>query len=262
MLHREATTQLQVCNSGLTMPIKVTFYFRQGDSLSMHLYCIQRKPLLRRVMTVLSELRIGSNQVVSYREVDEVFCDDENVISSDLEDVTRFDEVMKQYEGQSGAMLSRSTKCKILYLGSWRDRKEAPFPWLKVVKKLTVFGIILTPDYESTLKRTWEETFRGCQKTIFLWKQRTFDTMRQRVEVSQTFALSKLWYICQILPLPPTIAKKIEAPLSSFLFQGKLERLKLVKLFLPQQRGGLGLQEVRSTSATGWHHRSSTTFQQ
>ena len=212
----------------------------------MPLYCLQREPLLRWIASLLTGLRIGRNPVVSYKEIDEDFCDDTHIVSSDLEDVNRFNNVMTRYEAQSGALLSRNKKFKILYLGGWRGRREAPFPWLKVVQELRVFGLILTPDYETTLRRTWEETFRGFQKTIFAWKQRKFDSMKRWAEAVQTFALSKLWYVSQILPLPQKVAKKIERLLSSFLFQGNTERLKLGELCLPPERGGLGLCEVRS----------------
>jgi hypothetical protein len=246
MLHEGASTRLLVGSSGLTRLIMVNFSFRQGDGLSMPLYCLQREPLLRRVAAVLSGLLIGSNPAVSYKQVDEAFCDDENVVSSDMEDIRRFDSVMKKYEAQSGAMLSRSKKCKILYLGGWKGRREAPFAWLQVVEELRVFGLILTPEYKTTLRRTWEVTFCGFQRTIFSWKKRSFDSMSQRVEAVKTFAMSKLWYVCQVLPLPHTFAKKIESLTSSFLFQRKPERLKLAELCLPPERGGLGLPEVRS----------------
>ena len=246
MLHSGANTQLLAGSSGLTRSIQVTFSLRQGDGLSMPLYCIQREPFLRRIATLLTGLRIGRNPVVSYQEIDEDFCDDTNIVSSDLDDITKFDVEMKKYEAQSGSMLSRSKKCKIFFLGSWRGRQEAPLPWLKVVEELRVFGLILTPEYKTTLSKTWQETFRGFQKTIFSWKQRNFDSMYQRVEAVRTFALSKLWYVSQILPLPPKFASKIESLTSSFLFKGKTERLELMELCLPPERGVLSLPEIRS----------------
>ena len=78
------------------------------------------------------------------------------------------------------------------------------------------------------------------------WKQRSFESLTQKVEFAKTFALSKLWYVRQVLPLPPSVAKKVESQLSTFLFEGKPELLKLQELFLPVKRGGLGLPEERS----------------
>ena len=59
--------------------------------------------------------------------------------------------------------------------------------------------------------------------------------------VIQTYALSKLWYIAQVLPLPASMNRKIEALVSSFIFQGRHERLKLSEIQNPEKKGGLGL---------------------
>ena len=53
-------------------------------------------------------------------------------------------------------------------------------------------------------------------------------------------------YVCQVLPLPASFAKKVEALTSSFVFTGKAERLKLLEVCLPEERGGLSLPEIRS----------------
>jgi hypothetical protein len=246
MLHSGASTKLMFGSCGLSPPIKVTFSLRQGDGLSMPLYCIQREPFLRRIAAVLSGLRIGRNPVVSFKEIDEDFADDTNLVISEEEDVIKLEEVLQRYEAQSGSLVSRNNKCKIIFLGSWRERTVAPLPWLKVVTELRVFGLILTPDYSTTLTRTWAEVYRGFEKTVYSWKNRNFESMRQRVQALETFALSKLWYVGQILPLPHTVAKKIEKTSSTFLFEGKTERLKLLELCLPLERGGLGFSEIRS----------------
>ena len=49
----------------------------------------------------------------------------------------------------------------------------------------------------------------------------------------------------QILPLPAAIGKKIVSLLSSFLFAGKPEPLKLDELHNKPAKGGLGLPDVR-----------------
>jgi hypothetical protein len=59
--------------------------------------------------------------------------------------------------------------------------------------------------------------------------------------VLQTFALSKLWYAAQVLPLPGSVVRKIESLSSAFIFKGRPERLKLSELQNPVKKGGLGL---------------------
>ena len=98
-----------------------------------------------------------------------------------------------------------------MYLGSWAGRQDSPFPWLKVVNEVKVFRLLLTPKYSATLRRTWEEVMQGFRKTIYSWKDRGLDNMFQKAEVVRTFTQSKLWYICQVLPLPNTYTKKIES---------------------------------------------------
>ena len=70
--------------------------------------------------------------------------------------------------------------------------------------------------------------------------------MFQKVGVLRTFAQSKPWYVCQVLPLPNAFAKKVESMISSFLFRGKPERLMLEELFNPTSKGGLGILDVRN----------------
>ena len=188
--------------------------------------------------------------VTLHRQVDEAFCDDETIVGTKIKDVIRFEETMKKFESQSGAILSRTSKSKIMYIRNWAGREESPFPWLQVMKELKVFGLILTPNYSTTLSRTWEDVLKGFRSTIYAWKERNLERMFQRAEVARTFAQSKLWYVSQVLPLPKSSAKKIESLLSSFLFSGKPEWLGLEELYKRPAKGGLRLLNIRKKAAS------------
>ena len=69
-------------------------------------------------------------------------------------------------------------------------------------------------------------------------------TLCQRVQVARTFALSKLYYVAQVLPLPGQHRRKVESCLSSFIFRGRHERLKLCELENTCEKGGLGLPNL------------------
>ena len=69
------------------------------------------------------------------------------------------------------------------------------------------------------------------------------DTLSQRAEVAKTFALSKLYYVAQVLSLNEKYRKQIETSLSNFIFKGRHEKLKLSELENADQ-GGLGLPNI------------------
>ena len=85
---------------------------------------------------------------------------------------------------------------------------------------------------------------KGFQKVLFSWQSRQLETLAQRVEVAKTFALSKLYYVAQVLPLPDKYRKQVDSSLSMFIFRGRHERLQLDELQNSYEQGGLGLPNI------------------
>ena len=237
MLHLGATTKL-ILPAGLSREIPVSFSFRQGDCISGDLFCINQEPLLRMLRS-----RLAGLCVFNFKEKDISYLDDIQILSEKEEDLVMFDHVMKMYEKQSGAMLSRDKKSKVMGLGKWQGREDwsQEVPWLRPVLEMKVLGFTVCPQYSDTVRRTWEQVFRGFQKALFSWGSRALYTLHQRVTVLQTFALSKLWYTSQVLPLPTSVVRKIDSASSAFIFRGRPERLKLAELQNQVKKGGLGL---------------------
>ena len=237
MLHAGATTKLLLL-SGLSREIPVSFSFRQGDCIAGDLYCLVQEPLLRMLRKMLTGF-----QVTNFRQKDTSFMDDTSFLSNNLNDLVTFNQVMVKFEAQSGAILSRDKKTKVMGLGKWRGREEWPHEvhWIKTVTSMELLGFTVCPRFTDTLDLTWGKVFRGVQKSLFSWESRLLFTLQDRVTVVQTFALSKLWYTAQVLPLPSLMAKKIEAAVSSFIFRGRHERLKLAEIQNSHTEGGLGL---------------------
>ena len=240
MLHCDATTKL-LLPSGLSREIAVSFSFRQGDNIAGHLFCLTQEPLLRMLRNRLVGL-LNTN----FFQKDTSYFDDIAVLSGDERDLITFETVMKRFEAQSGAMLSRDKKSKIMGLGAWQGREDWPqeVSWIKSVKVMKVLGFQVCPQYSDTLSQTWDKVLRGFQRTLYAWESRALITLQQRVTVLQTFALSKLWYTAQVLPLPTTVLKKLESASSSFIFRGHHERLKQSEIQNTVECGGLGLMCV------------------
>ena len=150
MIHKDATTCLKL-PTGLSRVIPVTFSFRQGDPVALDLYALQQEPLLRLLRRSLHGFLITNFTV---KDID--YCDDTEVVSSDIEDLVRFNKVMTMFEATSGAILSRNDKSKVLGIGAWKGKEDWPqqVNWLKSEKQLKIFGFIVCPTYQETFKKT------------------------------------------------------------------------------------------------------------
>ena len=113
MLHTGATTRI-ILSTGLSRQIQVTFSFRQGDPIAGDLYCLSLEPLLTMLRTKLVGLCF-----FNFVEKDTTYMDDTQILSEDEEDLITFEQVMRAYEKQSGAMLSRDKKSTVMGLGQW-----------------------------------------------------------------------------------------------------------------------------------------------
>ncbi len=71
-------------------------------------------------------------------------------------------------------------------------------------------------------------------------------TLRQRAAAVETFAVSKAWYLAQILPLPSSAAARLRRAISDFLWKGRLERLAHEELHIPFSEGSLCLSSISS----------------
>ena len=131
-------------------------------------------------------------------------------------------------------------------LGRWRNREVWPIPWLRVEKSLKIFGLIICPTYQEILEENWKSLFEKVRKTLFSWNLRSLESFQQRVDVVQIFGTSKMWYLCQILPLPSKYAKMFESILKKFVWTGKLEKLAIDETKNSREEGGLGIICIRS----------------
>ena len=64
------------------------------------------------------------------------------------------------------------------------------------------------------MNENWSILLEKFRKTLYSWNLRSLDTFQQRIDVLQIFGTSKLWYVCQVLPLPVMFGKKFEAALN------------------------------------------------
>jgi hypothetical protein len=125
------------------------------------------------------------------------------------------------------------------------EEEEWPLQWLKVVDMLNIFGFQVCPIYKQTLQMSVDSCFKCLRKTVMSWNARQLNTLVERVEVLRIFATSKLRYKASAIPLPTKFAERFESLMGSFVWLGKLERLKIDEIMNDR---ALGLPCVLSKS--------------
>ena len=236
MLHEGASTRLILTR--LTRAIQLMFSIRQGDPLAMLLYIIYIELLLWTLEKKIYGLRV--NNIVQKLEA---YCDDVNITTEKLEDFEVVSKIVKRFEKVSGAILSRNKKCKVIGFGNWADKLDWPLDWIRPVKSERVFGIFICDDYDELLKLNWDYRFQKFSVAIFAWSPRVLDRLQQRVDVIRMFALSRVYYVASILPVPPNVVKKFESMMGKFIWNksGRILRIALDEIKNKKLDGGLQL---------------------
>ena len=237
IMHTDVSTQFLLAE--LSEPVKLLNCLRQGDNFAMPIFLINIEPLFLEIEKATKGIQIGIIE-----EKDEPFVDDCSVVSSELSDLTKINLIFNDFEKISGTILHRTKKCKIMGIGRWAGREEWPLPFLETCKQIKIFGIQFCPTVNQTIKKSWQDCVENIKKCILTWSNRMLPNLSQRAFLLKVFALSKIWYLAQVLPMPNNILREIEQKIQSFLWLGRLERLSLEELHVPLSEGGLGIPNI------------------
>jgi len=238
-LHRDAAATFLL--NIISRPVPVNFSIRQGDPLSSILFIIYIEPFLKQLERELVGLFMAGG-----REVGFGYMDDVEIISGDIRDLHLVDVLCRRFEAAAGAILNRNRKTVILGLGSWAGRLVWPLPWIRAASPVKVLGFNIAADLASTQQATWDRVLAAVRSTVGGFSSRLLPTLRQKVDVIITFALSRVWYFCQVLAMPPEVAADIRRCISSYLWKGRTERLAFDELHSPREKGGLGLPCIQT----------------
>ena len=241
-MHKDVGTRfiLGEMSERLALPLSL----RQGDNVAMPLFLLNMEPLLLRLKKNLKGIQVGPAEVK-----DQAYVDDIQIISSDTEDLHTADRICKEFEEISGMVLSRE-KTKILGLGGWEGRQVWPLPWAKPVDSMTAFGVTFRATLEDTTTSSWNACLKGIRSCMHGWGSRSISTLKQRVFISSTYGLSKLWYLAQVLQAPDKIIEEVEKICRQYLWRGRLEHLPWEELMANRDEGGLGIPHIKSKCDT------------
>ena len=134
--------------------------------------------------------------------------------------------------------------------GGWKDRDIWPLDFIRSVREIKVFGIYVQDSYRTMVKNNWDFRFTKFNNCVKNWLARNLPSLKSRVEVLKTFALSRVYYVASILPITKTMVKKFEAVIGNFIWKGRLLRVALAEIKNSNLMGGLNLVCLQSMSSS------------
>lgn len=233
-LYSRAQSRLLI-NGYLSRPVNIRTSVRQGCPMAMLLFVVSTEPLLRALGKSLSGLKIGSE---SFRV--RAFADDITALVTTEDEESLVQKEQHEYGRVSGAEINM-LKSSVLPLGNWLDTTANK--WLPRVGRIKILGILFMRSFEEMCVANWNMVLNKVRQALWVQTARALDVF-QRVEFVNMFALSKVWYIAQILPTSKLMYKKFELLIGFFVWNGYVYRVARDQLRLPFDQGGLRLIDV------------------
>ena len=165
-----------------------------------------------------------------------VYADDTTVAVTNDESIEETFNVYNKFERASGARLNRG-KSKGMWAGSWKDRQDTPYG-LQWVKQLPLLGAIFSVGDYST--PTWEPAVSNLESRLSAWAGRQLSFQGKTVVIN-SLALSQVWHLCHVFPVPFWAGKRINTAVWKFFWSGKRDLVARKTVSLPKAQGGFGV---------------------
>ena len=162
-----------------------------------------------------------------------------------MKSVTNLLETFDQYKLISGLKVNRK-KTSATYIGTQKlINQTSSIVWEK--RPINTLGVLIDGNPVSHYNNNFKEKINKLKRTLEAWKKRKL-TLKGKIHVINTLALSNLLYLCSIIKTPEIVFKEVKTLLLNFLWDGKVSKIKYETLIQPIHKGGLGLIDLEIKS--------------
>jgi hypothetical protein len=152
-----------------------------------------------------------------------------------------------EYGKASGSKLNKN-KTKGLWMGAWADRKDKPYD-MEWSTKLKIcgcwFGVGFSPH------ELWKKMHNEVKIAINFNKLRSL-SYTGKVGIINVMTLSKLWYICQSMSVPPMLIHKLNKLIFNYFWGDTYEPISRNTLYQTKISGGLNIVNIEA-KITAFH---------
>ena len=214
---------------------------RQGCPLSPLLYVISIEVLAADLRANPSIVGIELPGVPDPLPVLSLYADDTSVIVISDEAIHAVFSTYKKFELGTGSKLNVS-KCEGLWLGSWCSCLDTPVPITWSSEKIKVLGIFLGNGLMDQFN--WLLCIEAVEKCLNSWRSRAL-SFGGKALVLNALALSRVWYVASLVPMPPWALSNLNSTVFSFFWSGKKDLVAPDVVAHPRESGGFSVVSTR-----------------
>ena len=184
------------------------------------------------------------------------YADDTTVFVADLSSAKNLFRLLDAFKKCSGLEVNKS-KTEGMWLGANKNNKEQPLgiQWPK--DSICALGIHFSYNEEIGLKKNFENKLSSVTTLLNLWFPRNL-TLRGRIIILKTLALSKLIYTTSMLTPPDKFVKRVNQSIAQFVWRKKVPKIKQTTMIGSKEKGGLDMPDfdaINSALKAAWIKR-------
>ena len=230
---------------------------RQGCPLSPYLFIIAVEILackIRQSKDILG-IKVGNSEIKVSQLADDTSCfiKDERSLSYLLK-------AFKLYYKTSGLGINvdkTSARCLGGFVPSRHDLLE--LKWTQ--EAIETLGVIVTGNEDDHLELNFRPKIIKMKHLLNSWKCRKL-SLKGKITVVNSLALSKLLYLCSIVHVPDKVYSEVKAIITDFIWDGGVAKIAYDTLTKGIEHGGLKLIDLKTkvkSLCASWVKRSTDT---
>ena len=145
-----------------------------------------------------------------------------------------------RFEKASGSKLNLS-KCKGLWLGSWRGRTDSPVAIDWSATMIKIHGIFI--GFGNTIAANWDPRIESVSKFLASWRMRSL-SYGGRALVANALALSRIWYVASLICMPQRVLSNLNRILFNFFWAGKRDLVRRDVVVQKKESGGFSVVSI------------------
>ena len=240
LLYTEPTAKI-VTNNQTSTPIKLCRSTRQGCPLSPLLFIFAIEPL---AMAIRNSPEITGIKIGEAEHRLSLFADDVVLFLTNLEkSVNAVDNILHSFGLFSGYKVNQK-KSSLLFLNKNNPPIQTQFT--STYEGFTYLGIQINPDIKKIVPINYDPLVSKVIDLLDRWGGMPI-SMIGRINIIKMSILPKFLYLFQSIPLhiPASFFSSLNKNFTTFIWNNKRPRLRLSLLYLPYDRGGLRLPNMK-----------------